>query len=411
MKSRLSAVCLCALCAGFLFTNDAQSLIGATVPFGLPLQENSGMSLSMGGASCAANADYDIMLINPAGLAAIDKTVFSGLLAFDYLRLSESSVHTNMIDIVPKQISVGIPFGVYGTIGLSYNMRTNHAVSARYDTAFSYDTAEGDFSEGLSEGGGVSVWQAGYGVSLMKKIQVGLSYERAYYSFEKSRVESFYYAGSQDSPSRDSSKTQCTFNGLRLGAVVPIGKMRIGLSGEYFFSGNAKTDSAVYELATNLPVTGTAANQTYTLRLPPSLTFGLAYDFSAQWLAAADVSLVLWKYALTGNENADVTYAKSVSIGGQYVPAPNLLTPKFWEIVRYRAGLRYTQLPSAKAYEIMVSLGTGLPIGKGTGVLDVGLELGKRVSGQFPNLTEDVAQIALGINGGRKWSRLSRGNY
>jgi hypothetical protein len=59
----------------------------------------------------------------------------------------------------------------------------------------------------------------------------------------------------------------------------------------------------------------------------------------------------------------------------------------------------------------MVSLGTGLPIGKGTGVLDVGLELGKRVSGQFPNLTEDVAQIALGINGGRKWSRLSRGNY
>jgi hypothetical protein len=408
MKSKLLLV---GICAGFCAASYSQSLIGATVPFGIPLHENSGMSLSMGGASSATNADYNVMLANPAGLAATDKTVLSSLLSFDFLHLAESSAHTNMITLTPQQISVGIPLGAFGTIGVSYNKRSSHNVSAQYSTGFSYNGSPAEFRCGLSETGGVSVWQIGYGIPLWKKVQLGASYERAYYSLDKSRVQSFSYAGSLELPSRDSSKTKSVFNGLRLGTVVPIAKMRIGLCGEYFFSGDAKTDSAVYPYASDVPVPGTAEVQTYKLRLPPSLTLGLAYDVSPEWLAAADMSLVFWKSASTGNENASVLYAPSVSFGGQYIPAPNLLTPKYWEIIRYRAGLRYTQLPSAKAYEVMLSLGTGLPIGRGVGVLDIGLEFGKRISGEFSNLTEDVARIAIGFNGGRKWSKLSPGNY
>jgi hypothetical protein len=416
IKSSFVALCalcsLCALCAGIFSEGHGQSLIGATVPFGLPVHENSGMSLSMGGASSAANADYNVILLNPAGLAAIDKTVLSALFSFDFLKIAEPSGHTNMMSLLPQQISVGIPLGAFGTMGLSYNQRTNHYVSTQYDTAFSYiDTTQGAYRSGLSEAGGISMWEIGYGVSLWKKLQAGVSYERAYYSFDKSRVQQFDYGSLGQGPSRDSSKTQSALNGIKLGAVVPLAKMRIGLCGEYFFSADATTDSAIYENSTNTPVTGTAQQQSYKLRLPPSLTLGLAYDFSPEWLVAADVSLTFWKFALTGNENADVKYAPGVSLGGQYLPAPNLLTPKYWEIIRYRAGVRYTELPSAKAYEIMVSLGTGLPIGRGTGVLDVGIEGGTRVSKEFPDLSEDVLRLILGFNGGRKWSKLSRGNY
>jgi hypothetical protein len=417
MKSKLSIVVCVALCAGIFAAGQAQSLIGATVPFGAPIQENSGMSLSMGGASSAANADYNVMLMNPAGLASIDKTVLSAMFTFDFLHLAESSGHTNMMTTTPQQISVAIPLGRFGTLGLSYDQRTNHNVSAQYDTSFKYvtDTSSATFSTGLSEIGGVSVWQIGYGIRLWNILQAGVSYERAYYSFNKSRVSEFTFQGSVVAPSRDSSKTQSTFNGLRFGLVLPVSKLRIALGGEYFFSSSARTDSAVYEYAgtstTALPVPGTAADHRYTLRLPPSLTFGLAYDFTPEWLAAADVSLVFWKSALTGNETAEAMYAPSVSVGGQFLPAPNLLTPKYWEIIRYRAGIRYTQLPSAKAYEIMVSLGTGLPIGRGAGVFDIGIEGGARVSKDFPGLTEDIVRLAIGFNGGRKWSKLTRGNY
>jgi hypothetical protein len=408
MKSKLLFVCLCAV---FCAALHGQSLIGATVPFGAPLPENSGMSLSMGGVSGAVNADYNLMLLNPAGLASIDKTVLSALLSFDFYRLAEGSGHTNMMTTIPHQISVGLPLGTFGTVGLSYCQRSIHDVSAQFDTVLTYNGSQAEFRSGLSESGGVSVWQVGYGVSLWKKAQVGASYERAYYSFDKSIVQSLIYSSSVQPPSRDSSKTKSALNGLRLGAVVPIAKMRIGISGEYFFAADATTDSAVYDFARNMPIPGTAGEQTYKLKLPPSLTLGFAYDFSQQWLAAADVSLVFWKFALTGNEAADVMYAPSVSVGGQFIPAPNLLTPKYWEIIRYRAGLRYTQLPSAKAYEIMASLGTGLPIGKGTGVLDIGIEGGTRVSKEFPDLKENIVRIAIGFNGGRKWSKLSRGNY
>jgi len=414
MKSTLSTFILF---LGICAASHGQSLIGATIPFGLPLQENSGMSLSMGGAASAANADYNVMLMNPAGLAAIDKTVLSALFAFDFLHLAESSGHTNMATVTPRQIAVGIPLGKFGSLGISYNQRTNHNVSAQYDTSFIYvnDNSQATFSTGLSEVGGVSVWQLGYGVRLWNTLQAGASYERAYYSFDKSRVSEFSFAGSAVAPSRDSSKTQSAFNGVRLGLVIPVSKLRIGLSGEYFLSSNARTDSAVYEFSGSttsaVPVPGTEADFSYTLRMPPSLTFGLAYDFSPEWLAAADLSLVFWKNALTGNEKADVNYAPSVSVGGQFLPAPNLLTPKYWEIIRYRAGVRYTRLPSAKAYEIMVSLGTGLPIGRGAGVFDIGIEGGARVSKDFPGLTEDVLRIAIGFDGGRKWSKLTRGNY
>jgi hypothetical protein len=414
MKRIFSAVvlvALCELCAGLLALGHGQSLISASIPFGNSLHENSGMSLSMGSASSAAHADYNVMLMNPASLAGTDKTVLSALFLFDFLRMSEPAEHTNTMTLLPQQISVGIPLGTFGTVGLSYSQRTNHDVSAEYDTTFTYNGSDGRYSTGLSEGGGVSVWQLGYGIPVWKIVQVGASYERAYYSYDKTRVETFAYASLGERPSRDSSYTGSALNGFRLGAVVPLAKLRIGLSGEYFFSANARTDSAVYEFQSTVPVTGTAEDQTYKLKLPPSLTLGLSYDFSPEWLAAGDVSLVFWKFALTGNENADVMYAPSISLGGQYLPAPNLLTPKYWEIIRYRAGLRYTQLPSAKAHEMMVSLGVGLPIGRGAGVLDIGIEGGARVSKEFPNLTEDIVRIGIGFNGGRKWSKLSRGNY
>jgi hypothetical protein len=415
MKIKLSAVvicALCALCAGIPLTAHGQSLIGASVPFGLQLHENSGMSLAMGGASSATNADYNLMLKNPALLSAIDKTVLSALFTFDFIQMSDATGHTNMMVAAPEQISVGIPLGRFGTVGLSYDQRTNHAVSAEYDTVISYKYPDSlaTYSQGLSENGGISVWQLGYAIQLWKRLQIGASYERAYYAFSKSRVETFAYERSITS-SRDSSKTACVFNGLRFGLVAPLAKVRVALSGEYFFSSNAKTDSAVYPFASTVPVPGTADAYTYKLRLPPSLTLGLAYDFSQEWLTAADLSLVFWKSAITGSENTHALYAPSVSLGAQYFPAPNLLTPKYWEIIRYRAGFRFSQLPTFDASEITLSLGTGLPIGRGAGVCDIGVEVGRRSSGTYPNLKENVVRIAVGFDGGRKWSKLSRGNY
>jgi len=409
MKIKSALFCIC---TGLLVPVFGQSIIGATFPFGNQVQPNSGMSFAMGGTSCAVAPDYNGMLTNPANLACLDKTVFSALVTAEFMRLSEPSDHTNVTTVLPQQIAVGIPLGKFGTMGLAYNQRENERLSVRYDTSFSYDGTPLSFYKGMAKLGGISVWQLGYGYSIQKILQVGASYEHAYYSSEISTVESIYdnTGAYPDNPSRDSTKIRSTFDGFRGGVTISLKKLRLGLSGEYFLKSNATADSAVYPSNSIVPTPNTIGQRTITLKMPPSLFIGCAYDFSAEWLAAADVSLTYWDHAQT--ENAiDVSTLTGVSVGAQYIPAPNILTPKYYEIVRYRAGLRYTQLPADQAYEAMLSLGAGLPIGKGSGMLDVGVEIGRRASGVYPNLKEDVVRFGIGFNGGRKWNKSSRSNY
>ena len=121
-------VLLCAIaCAPAV---RAQSQIGLLFPQGAPIEQNSGPSFMMGGAACGVSDDYNTMLRNPANLGFIDKTVFSSLYLFDFTRIGQGSDHTNFIQGYPDQISLGIPFGVFGTVGLSYNIESNAAVNS-----------------------------------------------------------------------------------------------------------------------------------------------------------------------------------------------------------------------------------------------------------------------------------------
>jgi len=69
------------------------------------------MSLTMGGAGVGVEADYNVMLLNPANLGTIEKTVFSALYTLDMVRISQSGDHTNFITGIPCQVSFGVPLG------------------------------------------------------------------------------------------------------------------------------------------------------------------------------------------------------------------------------------------------------------------------------------------------------------
>jgi hypothetical protein len=140
---------------------------------------------------------------------------------------------------------------------------------------------------------------------------------------------------------------------------------------------------------------------------------GISYDISPEWLVASDVAFGFWQLSQASGMLAKpgVAATTGISLGAQYIPAPNLLTPKYWETMRYRAGFRYTELPGVNSHEYMLSLGTGFPLGRGFGLLDIGAEIGRRESGQFKGYTEDVVRIGIGFNGGHKWARPVKGTY
>ncbi|MGB7567437.1 MAG: hypothetical protein WBM07_06245 [Chitinivibrionales bacterium] len=404
---------MCCLLA-FSFS-EAQSLLSLRYPFGLPVQPNSGMSLSMGGAGVGLAADYNIMLLNPANLGSIEKTVFSALYTFDVVRISQSSEHTNFFTGVPRQVSFGIPLGKYGTLGASFEEQSD--ADARFQPAGETiifglaDTVS--FQPGLKSSGGIVSWQLGWGREFEKlgRVKLGVAYERVYFLHAQSDVFTINSTNAYVN-SRDSIDVRFSGNGLRLGVMAPLGKLNLGLSGEYFFTATAQGDNAVFSMNDSGIVTGTSRNA--AVRIAPSAALGAAYSFSSQWSAAADLSGVFWNYYKSGGL-LDTTDRKnaalSFSAGGQFIPAPNLLTPKYWETINYRAGFRYSQLPLKTSSEFAVMLGTGLPIGRGSGMFDVGLEIGRRIDGGYSGYSENFMNVIMGFNGGQKWNKSGMGNY
>jgi hypothetical protein len=406
-------LCGCAM----IFSVAAQSQLSLLFPFGVPVQPNSGSSFWMGGAADAVAGDYSVMLRNPANLGFIDKTVFSSLYTFDFTQDAQSNAHSNFMNGSPRQISIGVPIGKFGTIGLSSDNRSDALTKFRPPSQqFGYDTSAIVYRAGLATTGGLIGWQVGWGREwpMLQHIRAGLAYERIYFSYAET-VQRTVTDASRTVDSRDSSYTKIGADALRAGVLLPLGKIKFGLSGEYFLPADVKKNNAIYSVSadTSGPVPIDGKNYSARIRMPPSFTIGVSYAITQDWLAAADFTSVEWNmYDAKGVlSNARSGPAPSVSAGVNYVPVNAILYPKYIETIRYGAGFRYTELPARESSEFALSLGVGLPIGRGRGEFDLGVEAGKRTCRTYSGYSENFVHIAIGVNGGHKWSKSSAGNY
>jgi hypothetical protein len=405
---------------------DAQSQLSLLCPTGLQVQQNTGTSFMMGGTSNAVADQYNCMLRNPANLGSIDKTVFSSQYLYDYNRISESGSHTNFFNGYPEQISLGIPVGIFGALGLSYSLTGITDAKYRQNAKYmDYDTSTIEYLAGIVSSGGTENWQIGWGreFAKLRHLRIGAAFERIYFASSLTTVRSITDE-SKTAESRDSTYCQLRCNALRGGVMLPYGKFTYGLSGEYFFKGYLHKDNAIYSTSSDTTnsygytsaVSVDQKKSSTSLRLPPSLTGGVAYSITKEWLAAADLSVSFWSYynsnGLLYDKYVRSAAALSVSAGCEYVPVPAIMTPKYVETIQYGAGFRYTELSTTESSEFAVSLGTGLPIGKNAGLLTLGLEMGRRTNGHFSDLSENFAHVSIGFNGCRKWIKSSTGsNY
>ena len=241
-----------------------------------------------------------------------------------------------------------------------------------------FDTGAVIYQSGYAVSGGTTAWQVGWGreFSTLMHLRIGAAYERIYYTVSRAVVRTISDV-SVTRESRDSTYDEVRSNGVRGGLMLPYGKFTFGVSGEYFFPADLLQDNAVYSNSSD--TTGPAGLAAVPLdqkvssarmRMPPSLVFGASYALTPEWLAAADISSTFWDmYYSHGFLPAARSNALSVSAGAQYVPVTTLMAPRYWETVHYSAGFRYTQLPAAQSSEYALSLGTGLPIGRGKGCL------------------------------------------
>jgi len=376
----------------------AQSVLSVQYPGGLPLAHSTGPSLSMGGAGTGVRNDFFGMADNVANLGGMNRAVFSAATSFDFLTVKEENAAATFFALSPRLFSFAFHISPVGTFGFSLDQRTSMRLKFVNDTTITLsDGTSVTDSIGFADQGGLSSWQAGWGRAIGRWAFVGVSYERMYLSSEDITLYGADLGGGM--ARYDSTHYLFRGNALRAGILVPVRKWMFGMSGEYVFAGDA-------ERTVRSTMTTSNENTKFSLSLPPSLSFGASYAFSPSWMAAASPGITLWQSYRSPVKLGDhVDNALSFAAGLQYIPAPNLLVPRYWEIMQYRVGFRYGELPVVTGSEFAFTVGIGLPLLRGGGLIDCIAEYGSRSDSRFANHSENFLHLFIGINGGRKWSQ------
>lgn len=389
----------------------SQSIEGLRFPFGIPLQSGTGLSLSMGGSGIGISNDILGMSENPANLGAVGRAVFSAHGSLDFTNIKDDGKATNHITFNPHILSFCFPIKKLGSLGFSITQTGNAESKFMIDQRLPISEFDVNGRQGLIREGSSIVWQAGWGYSIKRYAKIGLAYQRMY--FNPSWINVKLTEGDINDSLLDSSSISFVTNGISAGIQVPIKKLTLGISGQYFFENDA---SYHYYLSGTKVKDSTLSSQietenyNFAMRPAPSIGFGASYQISPEWLCAADFEATIWsKYISKFNKNVDNAYG--FSAGTQYVPAPNLLTPKYYEIMQYRAGFRFNQLPVSTVSEAGISFGIGLPLREGGGIFDIFFEYGQRWDKDISHYKEEFFKIQLGFNAGRKWYQSSDTNY
>ncbi len=389
----------------------SQSILGTQYPFGLTIRPGTGSSLALGGTGIGVQNDFYGMTENPANLGIMNRAVFALQTNLDFLNIFENGNYSNHASLSPNLLSFCFPLQKFGSIGMSFSRLSSTNTKFLENISKTIDGVSTDYNIFLMSEGGSVAWQVGWGYSIKKLMQFGITYSRYY--FNNTQTKAMVANGIRSDTINVKNDLSYATNGIRGGLLVPVKKLTLGFSGEYYFDQKAylKTDTANIRKDSLLTDSTLHSKKNYSLKPPPSFGFGASYQFTPEWFAAVDFDVVLWDRFYSAQSLINpVDNAFNFSAGVQYIPAPNLLTPRYFEIMQYRAGFRYTQLPVATASEFAFSLGVGLPIREGNGLIDISFEVGNRSDSRY-KYNEQFFGIQLGFNAGQKWYQSAEQSY
>ena len=406
MKKMVSvSLVILSLCAA----GSALSPLGVHYPLGMPTNAVSGPSASMAGSGTAVIDEYNGASLNPANMAIGSRAAFSALVSYDRTGIKEGSKSGSVSGYSPKLLSLILPLGASSNI--SFAMQKQYDANLNVRDTKDTSSAVADITHAIERQnrGGLTSWQAGWGYRFNNRMSVGVVYERLFFNSESRftlESSSIYLNGDKSTGSySEIENSSFSSNGVRFGFQIPVHeKVTAGMSAQYVFYAD-KTGSADLEYRHDNDKPYEQSNEKFSVHLPPSISAGLSYELNDKWLFALDLHSTIWSYY--DNENwtkipDDLRTTFGLAFGTSFIPAANKLGGEYWETIRYRAGVRYSQLPLKESQEYVATIGTGLPIPNDGGLVDIIFGFGMR-SGKYSDYKEYLTKFELGINGGRNW--------
>ena len=358
---------------------------------------------AMGGAGIALIGDGFLNRLNPAGIAKIQYTRFSG--SFEYTNYSSTDAfgEGRYARGSFKGLGLGIP------IDREYGIAMLFEASPYSNVNYATQSKDSLLTQDFYGTGGLSLLSFGGSVSPFKELSLGAKLNYIHGRIRQAGNFTFSdptFTNSEIQRSDFYSGFNFTFGGIYEGLgnllnVPALSPLAIG----FVLSTPTTLDVNRESVLTTSESTDTTAAGLGNVDVPLSFGVGLSYLIGNKYYVTGDVYYQPWsKATFFGSTLPQMRNTTRIGIGFEALPGRE--TEAFLKRVIYRAGFYY----NATSYifngtpinEVFVTGGVGIPIGPDAR-LNVGLQLGTRGTTSNNLQRDTVFRLSLSLSASEVW--------
>lgn len=359
-------------------------------------------SVGMGNTGTALLGESFINLDNPAALANISRTLFTGVYQHQTYNISDASTSLLLNTGNIKEFAVAFPAykETKSVVALAFIPYS----SSGYELTTSSTFGTHNITENFSGHGGLNSAQLSLSYQLHSDIILGLTTHYFFGALYSSQTIAFdnpnYYGGTID------ETTSMEGFGFTVGAIASGVDNMFGLSdsknlilGATFFSGSSlsmeKESLTQYSSSQD---TITAANQSMQLPLGFSLGAALLHN---RTVYTADLRFQKWgNFTINNTHPAELQNSLRIGAGIEILP-PTEISDALFERLSYRAGAYYhmtnVKINGNSISELFGTLGIGFPTSQESR-MNVGLEYGIRGTTAAGLLKDTIIRLTVGMS-------------
>lgn len=358
---------------------------------------------AMGGAGIALIGDGFLNRLNPAGIARISHTRFSGGFEYTNYRSTDAFGEGRYARGTFKGLAFGIP--IAKDYGITLLLEASPYSNVSYATQFRDSTLEQDFIGT----GGLSLLSVGGSYVPAKQLTFGAKFN--YVHGRIRQVGSFRFAdptflNSEIHRSDFYSGFNFTIGGIYdgIGDLLNAPSLSPLAIGFVISTPTTLTVNRESVLATS-ESTDTTATSTGNADLPIAYGLGLSYLFGSRYYVTGDIYHQRWEEAkFFGSRLPQIRNSTRIGVGFEALPQRE--TDTFLKRIAYRAGFYYSSTSYAfngtPIDEVFVTGGFGIPIGPDAR-LNIGIHLGTRGT-TTNNLQRDtIFRLSLSLSASEIW--------
>jgi hypothetical protein len=363
----------------------------------------------------APNNDF-INITNPALLYHNRLTIFETGITGQYKRISNTSTSQRTGTVSLSHLGIAFPVSRRSTISVGlrpYSAVNFNAVDSIQVTKDPGSTDQSnEFIRRSTQGtGGTNQALLAAGYHIGKGFSVGL---QAAYLF--GTISNTY------SLTHDTLYTTVLNSDTRISSFVfkPGISYRLKVKNDVFFN-----TGATYELASNLNATrtrdsyrpyggsstnGVPNNDTIAQRgdisFPGAIRLGVSFDRPYHWTFAADVAFEQWTEFKRFGQAENSRNIINAGVGAEWIPNINSLG-SYFNVVTYRAGLYYNQMPfiihDNRLNDFGINFGASFPVNKNLSNINIALAVGQRGTTSNNLIKEQYIRFNLGFTLSDRW--------